>query len=97
MKMITPKSAINATVYTIIFIILVTIISSHFGLYSWFASFLWHHWVAKSILASMLWVFVAILPVKKFVFSNKFFLNLLIFSLLSINIFFIWHYYHIKP
>lgn len=95
MKLITKNSATAATIYTIIYIMAITIISSAYSMYDYLASILWHHWIFKSITSLMIWILIVIYPVKTDYSNHKKILWTIVLSFFAIQIFFIAHYYYI--
>ncbi len=89
---IKPDSAILATAVVIIFISAITIAADLYSpLKDWLKETFSHHWIGKGIIASVLWMAIAVLPVRKEI-SQKIFMLILIFSTVAIALFYILHF-----
>lgn len=95
MRLITKNSATAATIYTIVYVMAITIISSAYSMYDYLASILWHHWIFKSITSLMVWLLIALYPIKTEYINYKKITWVVALSFVLIQVFFVIHYYYI--
>ncbi len=93
MKIIKSNSAVLATIIVIIFITAITIIAELSPLLKgWLKETFGHHWVAKGVLAAVLWAAIAVIPIKLDIVKPKLLLTTLVIGTLVITIFYTIHY-----
>lgn len=89
MKIIKTNSAILATIVVIIFITTITIVADLSPLFKgWLKETFGHHWIAKGVLATLLWVVIAAIPIKLDIVKPKLLLTTLVSGILAITIFY---------
>lgn len=94
MKIIKTNTAVLATVVVIIFITIITIVADLSPIVKeWLKKTLRHHWIAKSVIAMLLWVVVAAIPIKLDVVKPKLLLVTLVIGTIVITIFYMIRYF----
>lgn len=89
MKIIKINSAVLATIVVIIFITTITIVAGLSPLLKgWLKEIFGHHWIAKGVLATLLWMVVAVIPTKLDIVKPKLLLTTLVIGILAITIFY---------
>lgn len=89
MKIIKTNSAVLATIVVIIFITTITIVAGLSPLLKgWLKETFGHHWVAKGMLATVLWAAIAVIPIKLDIAKPKLLLTILVIGIFTITIFY---------